>query len=103
MKYQRWCIALSSKQVVSGLLHDLLKYFAANDLGELHYFLGTKVRRIPKGIVHTLQKYVFGLIKKATMVDCKPLSTPLSTSEKIAIHEVELLGPNAITSYRSVV
>jgi hypothetical protein len=37
------------------------------------------------------------------MVDCKPLSTPLSTSEKLVIHEEELLGPNAITSYRSVV
>jgi hypothetical protein len=53
VKAQRWWIVVSSKQVVYALLHDLLKYFAANDLGELHYFLGTKVRRIPKGIVHT--------------------------------------------------
>lgn len=37
------------------------------------------------------------------MTSCKPLSTPLSTSEKLSVHQGDLLGSNDATNYRSVV
>jgi hypothetical protein len=37
------------------------------------------------------------------MVACKPVNTPLSTSEKLSVHEGTLLGPIDSTSYRSLV
>lgn len=32
------------------------------------------------------------------MVDCKPINTPLLTSEKLNVHEGELVGSNDATS-----
>jgi histone deacetylase 1/2 len=37
------------------------------------------------------------------MVDCKPVATPLSTSEKLSLHEGSLLGPDDASRYRSIV
>ena len=37
------------------------------------------------------------------MENCKPVSTPISTSEKITIDSGEALGPEDATNYRSVV
>lgn len=37
------------------------------------------------------------------MSNCKPVATPMSTSEKISLHEGTLLGPNDAKNYRSVV
>lgn len=37
------------------------------------------------------------------MTSCKPVSTPLSTSEKLSVHEGSPLGPSDATNYRSVV
>lgn len=37
------------------------------------------------------------------MHECKPGSTPLSTSDKLSVNEGTLLGPQDSTQYRSVV
>jgi histone deacetylase 1/2 len=37
------------------------------------------------------------------MSDCKPVATPMSTSEKLSVYEGDLLGPNDATHYRSIV
>lgn len=37
------------------------------------------------------------------MRDCKPLATPLCTSENLKLEAGELLGPSDATNYRSVV
>lgn len=37
------------------------------------------------------------------MADCKSVSTPLSTSEKLSLHEGSLLGPNDASQYKSIV
>jgi hypothetical protein len=44
-------VASSSKKVVDARLHDLGIDFALKDLGELYYFLGTKVKKICDGIL----------------------------------------------------
>src|SRR6185436_10674313 len=90
-------------QATSALLKDLQKDFALKDLGDLHYFLGIEVKKVRNGIVLTQHKYANDLLKKTGMVDCKPMSTPLSTSEKLSLHEGSLLGPDDATQYRSIV
>nr|ABF94964.1 retrotransposon protein, putative, Ty1-copia subclass [Oryza sativa Japonica Group] len=81
----------SRQEAVSALLQDLKKEFALKDLGDLHYFLGIE------------DKYACDLLRRVNMFDCKPVSTPLSTSEKLSAHEGDLLGPLDATNYRSVV
>jgi histone deacetylase 1/2 len=37
------------------------------------------------------------------MSECKPIAAPLSTSEKLSLHEGSLMGPNDATHYTSIV
>jgi hypothetical protein len=77
--------------------------FALKDLGELRYFLGIEVKRVNNGIVLTPEKYASDLLRRVGMSDCKPVSTPLSTSEKLSLYDGTLLGPEDATRYRSIV
>ena len=88
---------------VPELLKDLNKDFALKDLGELHYFLGIEVNKIRNGILMTQEKYVNDVLQRVGMKDCKPMTTPLSSSEKLSLHEGSLLGSSDATNYRSVV
>lgn len=89
--------------VVLALLQDLGKEFALKDLGELHYFLGIEVKKMTNGILLSQEKYATDVLRKVGMNDCKPVTTPLSTSEKLSVNEGSLLGPNDATQHRSVV
>ena len=44
-------VTSSSQDAVAVLLKNLKKYFALKDLGDLHYFLGTEVKRDKEGLV----------------------------------------------------
>ena len=78
----------SDHSAVPMLLKDLNKDFALKDLGELHYFLGIEVNKIQNGILLTQEKYVNDVLQRVGMKDCKPVSTPLSSSEKLSLHGV---------------
>jgi hypothetical protein len=73
------------------------------DLGELHYFLRIEVNKCANAIILTQEKYVADLLKNAGMANCKPMSTPLSTSTKLVLHSGAVLGPEDATRYRSIV
>jgi hypothetical protein len=50
-----------------------------------------------------LLNYASDLLKRVRMAYCKPVATPLSTSEKLSLHQGTLLGANDATNYRSVI
>lgn len=68
--------------------------FTLKDLGELRYFLGIEVNKTYDGIFLTQKKYTNDVLQRVGMIDCKPVATPMSTSEKILLHEGTLLGIN---------
>jgi hypothetical protein len=72
-------------------------------LGELHYFLRIEVAQNRDGIVLTQEKYVNDLLRKSGMIQCKPATTPLSTSEKLSAAKGKPLGPTDTTHYHSIV
>jgi histone deacetylase 1/2 len=96
-------VASSMQSATLALLKDLGQDFALKDLGNLHYFLGIEVNKVDDGILLTQEKYTYDILRRVGMSDCKPVSTPLSTSEKLSVHEGSLLGPNDATQYRSIV
>ena len=96
-------VASSTKESTGALLNDLAKEFALKDLGDLHYFLGIEVNKVQDGIVLTQDKYITDLLRKVGMTDCKPVTTPLSTSEKLSLNDGVPLGPNDAMNYKSVV
>ena len=75
-------VASSSQDATNALLHDLRSKFALKDLGDLHFFLGIEVKKIPDGIVLNQEKYATELLTHMGMKDYKPSPTPLSSSEK---------------------
>ena len=96
-------VASSTQSAVLALLQDLKEDFALKDLGDLHYFLGIEVNKVNDGLLLSQGKYTADLLKKTNMSDCKPFNTPLSTSEKLSLHEGDLLGSSDATQYRSIV
>jgi histone deacetylase 1/2 len=96
-------VASSMPSATPALLNDLNKEFALKDLGDLHYFLGIEVNKLSDGLILTQEKYASDILKRVGMSDCKPVATPMSTSEKLSVYEGDLLGPNDATHYRSIV
>ncbi|KAJ0970933.1 hypothetical protein J5N97_018892 [Dioscorea zingiberensis] len=93
----------SSDQAVNQLLQKLQAEFAIKDLGELHYFLGIEVKKTSTGIVLTQSKYTSELLKKMNMEKCKPVTAPMTVTEKLSRTEGEPLSPEDATRYRSIV
>lgn len=96
-------VASSSPDATTILLQELSKSFALKDLGDLHYFLGIEVRNVSDGVLLRQEKYASDLIRRVGMHECKPVNTPMLTSEKLSVNEGDLLGPHDSTQYRSVV
>jgi hypothetical protein len=96
-------ITSSSMQAVDAVLADLHMDFALKDLGSLHYFLGIEVQKIPNGISLSQEKYISDVLQRVGMGECKVVTTPLSTSEKLSISEGDLLSASDATKYRSMV
>jgi histone deacetylase 1/2 len=87
-------IVVSSKsEATLGLLHELKKEFALKDLRDLHYFLGMEVTKVRDGIILSQDKYATDLLRRVNMSSCKPISTPISTSENCLLSWELLLDP----------
>jgi hypothetical protein len=56
-----------------------------------------------QGITLSQWKYSEDLLRRAGMQNCKVVSTPLSTSERLSAHAGEKLGPIDSTNYRSLI
>jgi histone deacetylase 1/2 len=96
-------VTSSSPAAVDAVLKDLRMDFALKDLGHLHYFLGIEVKHVSSGIVLSQQTYISDVLQRVGMGDCKPVTTPLSTSEKLSLNEGEPLNDGDSTRYRSIV
>jgi histone deacetylase 1/2 len=88
---------------VDALLRDLEKDFAIKDLGELHYFLGIQVQRKNDELLMTQERYASEILQRVNMQLCKPVKTPLCTTEKLSITSGTRLGVEDSTRYRSIV
>lgn len=54
------------------------KEFSMKDLDLLKYFLGIEIDRGDNFITTTQSKYAKDILRKANMLDCKPVNTPMS-------------------------
>jgi histone deacetylase 1/2 len=85
-------VVSSSEAATDALLRDLSKEFALKDLGDLHFFLGIEVQRVKDGLVLNQSKYAKEFLTRVNMQHCRASTTPLSSSEKISVHEGSQLG-----------
>ena len=52
------------------------------DLGDLHHFLGINVHRNSQGLFLSQQQYTFEILERASMLNSRPLSTPVEARSK---------------------
>jgi hypothetical protein len=90
-------ITSSKTHAVASLLKKLGDDFALKDLGDLHYFLSIKVKKVNDGIILSQDKYANDLLKRSGMVMGKLASTPLASSNKLVSHMGTPLGPGCYT------
>ncbi|KAL4591551.1 hypothetical protein LXL04_004520 [Taraxacum kok-saghyz] len=86
---------------VSSFIDTLASRFSLKDLGNLSYFLGVEVLPHNSGLFLSQAKYILDLLSKANMNECKPATTPMSTSTHLHPTDGPLL-PNP-KDYRSLV
>ena len=96
-------IAGSSPAAVDRLVHVLAQAFPIKDLGRLDYFLGIQASYTPAGLRLTQHKYALDLLHRAHMEDCRPVPTPMSTSDKLFRDQGTRLSEDDSFRYRSLV
>jgi hypothetical protein len=96
-------VTSSSSTVVIALLRDLSSDFALKDLINLSYFLGIQVTRSANGFLLSQELYASEILHKVGMSNCKPVKTPLASSEKLSINNGKLLSKEEATKYHGIV
>lgn len=71
------------EKLIAECKKKLVAEFEMKDLGQMHYFLGLEVWHNPKEIFLSQGKYAVGILKRFGMMDCKPMTTPMTTNVKL--------------------
>lgn len=66
----------SSPPLVQSFLQVLNSEFSMKDLGPLHHFLGIQIHTTPTGLHLSQTHYAHSILKRAQMLDCRPMPTP---------------------------
>jgi histone deacetylase 1/2 len=93
----------TSVSATDRLLRQLNTPFALKDLGPLHYFLGVEVQHDSGGLLLSQRKYASELLRRAGLLKSSPMSTPMTSTEKLSSLDGTLLSTEEATRYRSLV
>jgi hypothetical protein len=73
----------SSTTLLQHIISALKREFAMKDIGPLHHFWGVSVQHQAVGLFLTQHQFALDVIEHASMVDCKPVLTPVDTPTKV--------------------
>ncbi|KAJ9705826.1 hypothetical protein PVL29_003772 [Vitis rotundifolia] len=90
----------SSDSLIQQFIASLSHRFSLKDLGPLYFFLGVEASRTSSGIYLSQRKYIRDLLVKTTMDEAKAISTPMSSTETLLLHDGYLACD--ATEYRQV-
>ncbi|KAG7552793.1 Integrase catalytic core [Arabidopsis thaliana x Arabidopsis arenosa] len=76
---------------VSRIIQVLAARFSLKDLDNLSYFLGMEAHRDATGLYLTQTKYITDLLVKTNMTHCKPVSTPMCSTERLVASDGSVL------------
>ncbi|CAL8174177.1 unnamed protein product [Prunus armeniaca] len=74
----------SSQSMLEEFKQDLMVKYEMTDLGLLHHFLGMGVIQTHTSIFLHQKKYAAALVSKFGLHECKPVSIPLVTTERLS-------------------
>ena len=73
----------SSDKMICEFKREMMQKYEMSDLGLLHHFLGMGILQTDQGVFIHQSKYAKSLLEKFGLEDCKPVSIPLPTGEKL--------------------
>uniref|UniRef100_A0A2N9FH85 Reverse transcriptase Ty1/copia-type domain-containing protein n=1 Tax=Fagus sylvatica TaxID=28930 RepID=A0A2N9FH85_FAGSY len=91
----------TSQSFISDLISQLKTTFELKDLGPLHYFLDLQLQYHDQGFSVHQTKYATNLLNRFKMFNCKPSSTPYSSTTKLTKSNSPTLSDP--TQFRSLV
>ncbi|CAL8132132.1 unnamed protein product [Prunus armeniaca] len=91
----------SSQSMLEEFKQDMMVKYEMTDLGLLHHFLGMGVIQTHTNIFLHQKKYAAALLSKFGLHECKPVSIPLVTTEKLSKEDGS--GPTNEEQYRKIV
>jgi hypothetical protein len=77
-------LTTSSTTLLQQTISALKWEFTMKDLGPLHHFLGVSIQHRTDELFLTQWKFALDILERASMVDCKPVSTSVDTHDKIS-------------------
>ncbi|PKI57099.1 hypothetical protein CRG98_022493 [Punica granatum] len=75
--------------------------FAMKDLGPLNYFLSMEATFDKTGLHLTQAKYIHDILLGSSMLDCKPISSPVASGARLSVHDGDTFEDPSL--YQSVV
>ncbi|XP_019157558.1 PREDICTED: uncharacterized protein LOC109154150 [Ipomoea nil] len=95
-----WRLVPSQQDRVTAFIDKLALEFKVRDMGVPYFFLGIETVQLSGGMVLSQQRYMKDILKRAGMVDCKPVITHVSSAKITDDVVVLYVDP---TQYRSLV
>jgi hypothetical protein len=77
-------ITASVPAAINDLLQQLHTFFAVKDLGKLNFFLGVEVTPLKSSLLLSQRRYILNLLKRTNMLEAKPISSPMSSSNSLS-------------------
>ncbi|XP_039134341.1 uncharacterized mitochondrial protein AtMg00810-like [Dioscorea cayenensis subsp. rotundata] len=65
----------------------MMNMFEMSDLVSLKYFLGLEVRQLKETLMVSQRRYAEELLRNAGMLNCKPVSSPINSNEKLKVED----------------
>lgn len=69
----------NSPQSVKALIAYLQSQFPLKSLDAVHFFLGIEIVSLLEGYVLSQRQFILDILRKASMLYCKPITTPMAT------------------------
>lgn len=92
----------NSTALIQQITQKLHHVFALKQLGDLDYFLGLEVTKLPNGnMLLTQSKYLRDLLIKTDMCDSNPVATPMASTTKLT--KTGSVAFSDASHYRSIV
>ncbi|CAL9029386.1 unnamed protein product [Prunus brigantina] len=73
----------NSERMLAEFKREMMQRYEMSDLGLLHHFLGMGILQTDQGVFIHQSKYAKSLLVKFGLEDCKPVSIPLPTGERL--------------------
>lgn len=93
-------LTASTSSLLTAIINKLKAEFSMTDMGELHYFLGIQVHKIPDGLFVSQKQYTQDLLARAGMADASPVGMPIKSHLFTADQSHPFHDPSM---YRSIV